>query len=392
MKWHLPSSASAEHRGRTEKAVIKEHKAVFEYLKTLETRLTIDRNQILQESEIHFEVLQQYSVGVRGDRIVLGNIRLNLCEYVNKHDEDDGTSSSGAGTADNDSDSFATQGIIRRYLMQDSKVNSTLKIAIRMRHTEGDRNFVAPPLKSAMVFGGIAGIMNAEQAELSDDNGHMPSLTSKTRDMNELQDTYRRTLAAAWSCTPGELPPDRLVEDIFAGGDGGNMLPPPNTWASRQPSRHGHDRPNEGDRDDEDTASLSDSESRLTIRGHSPSHIRSTSSTFLSPNSAVTSKSTPHTLDASPTFRHLRNRHSKGGSLDTPSMSMSTSSSSSNITGVSGRGSIEQQMRHQHDREKQKQKINQRRGIAGGHRSSTHELTEFDVREDLKSWTVEVNE
>ena len=34
------------------------------------------------------------------------------------------------------------EGIVRRYLMQDSKVNSTLKVGIALRQVEGDRNFV----------------------------------------------------------------------------------------------------------------------------------------------------------------------------------------------------------------------------------------------------------
>lgn len=33
------------------------------------------------------------------------------------------------------------EGIVRRYLMQDSKINSTLRIGIAIRQVEGDRNF-----------------------------------------------------------------------------------------------------------------------------------------------------------------------------------------------------------------------------------------------------------
>lgn len=124
VKWHLPSSTSAEHRGRTDKAIIKEHKAFWEYEKVLAVRLTVDRTKLLQESEIHFEVLQEYSASARGDRIVLGNIKLNLAEYVDQSDEDE-------------------DGVTRRYLMQDSKINSTLKIGVLMRQIEGDRDFIA---------------------------------------------------------------------------------------------------------------------------------------------------------------------------------------------------------------------------------------------------------
>jgi hypothetical protein len=48
----------------------------------------------------------------------------------------------------------------------------------------------------------------------------MPSLNTKSREAGELQDMYRRTLAAYWSAQPGELKADECIEDIFAGGDG----------------------------------------------------------------------------------------------------------------------------------------------------------------------------
>jgi hypothetical protein len=40
-----------------------------------------------------------------------------------------------------------------------------------MKQTEGDKNFIAPALKTAQVFSGIAGIMAGEQAELEDHGG-----------------------------------------------------------------------------------------------------------------------------------------------------------------------------------------------------------------------------
>ena len=88
-----------------------------------------------------------------------------------------------------------------------------------MRQVEGDRNFVAPPLKSAPVFGGIAGIMTSEQGD-GEDGSNMPSMSSKAQEIGKLQDMYRQNLAASWAVQAGELPPDKCIEDIFAGGDG----------------------------------------------------------------------------------------------------------------------------------------------------------------------------
>lgn len=146
VKWHLPSSTSAEHRGRTDKAGIKEHKVSWDYIKTIPVRLTIDKSNNLTETLIHFEVVQDYSSGGRGEKITLGQVTLNLSEYVEESEDGE-------------------EGVVRRYLMQESKINSTLKIGIGMKQIDGERNFVAPPLKTAPVFGGIAGIMAGEQVE-----------------------------------------------------------------------------------------------------------------------------------------------------------------------------------------------------------------------------------
>lgn len=47
----------------------------------------------------------------------------------------------------------------------------------------------------------------------------IPSI-NRSREAGELQDMYRRTLAASWAAQEGELPADECIEDIFNGGDG----------------------------------------------------------------------------------------------------------------------------------------------------------------------------
>lgn len=114
-------------------------------------RLSIDKNNNLAETQIHFEIIQDYNVGGKGQKVALGQVLLNLAEYVEESEGVDGE-----------------EGVVRRYLMQESKINSTLKIGIAMKQIDGDRNFVAPPLKTAPVFGGIAGIMVGDQVEQDD--------------------------------------------------------------------------------------------------------------------------------------------------------------------------------------------------------------------------------
>ncbi|KAK5173922.1 uncharacterized protein LTR77_002603 [Saxophila tyrrhenica] len=234
IKWHLPSSTAAEHRGRTEKCAIRDHRVAYDYEKRIPVRLTVGKDGMLQECSVDFEILQEYGAGGRGERIRLGDVKLNLAEYVEASETPASPGAAGPGQGE--------EGVVRRYLMQESKINSTLKLGIHMRHVEGTRDFYAPPLRTAPVFGGIAGIIHSSEPaataqrmnvsggvdaagaspELGAEGQDMavPNLSSRNKEVGEMQDMYRRTLAAFWASQPGELRADECIEDIFAGGDG----------------------------------------------------------------------------------------------------------------------------------------------------------------------------
>lgn len=98
-----------------------------------------------------------------------------------------------------------------------------------MRYIEGTREYEAPALRNAPVFGGIAGIMSSSEPasgppQLNTDpdgqDSNIPNLSSMNKENGEMQDMYRRTLTAFWASQPGELKADECIEDIFAGGDG----------------------------------------------------------------------------------------------------------------------------------------------------------------------------
>ncbi|KAK5656225.1 hypothetical protein OQA88_4986 [Cercophora sp. LCS_1] len=272
IKWWLPHSLHhKEHRDRTSRCPIANHRVEYNYSKVVTLRIAIDKAGNLAECPIEFEVLQEFSVagtigGVtsRDEKVSLGVIRLNLSEYVEESEailRDGSTTTtrrtslniSGPGdksghqrkrssmSADreasprsiNPPSDFEDElqavdvqdGVVRRYLMQESKINSTLKISILLKQVDGERNYVAPALKTAPVFGGIAGFVANDALEpvdaLADSTStHVPSVSNKSRDVSELQDMYRRALAASWASQPGELPADQCIEDIFAGGDG----------------------------------------------------------------------------------------------------------------------------------------------------------------------------
>ncbi|KAI9727671.1 MAG: hypothetical protein M1828_005899 [Chrysothrix sp. TS-e1954] len=305
IKWHLPSSTSAEHRGRTDKCQIRDHKVSYDYSKDVPVRMTVDGAGNLKEAQVQFEVVQEYASSHRGERILLGHVRLNLAEYVDPSEYD------------------GADGICRRYLMQDSKINSTLKIGINMKLVEGDRNFNAPPLKTAAVFGGIAGIMAGEQGD-SDDVGHMPSLSSKSREHGEVQDMYRRNLVAYWAAQPGELRADECIEDIFSGGDG---------WGPNAPE---DERPPTG------RLTADDANKPRSSHRHTASHDSSRHASTTSLNTAT-----------------ARDRF---GSIVSQ--------------GVAGRTSLQHQ-------------ASELRVEADGKQKSTNsEKDEFELREDLRSWTM----
>jgi hypothetical protein len=178
IKWHLAHSMHAEHRGRTSKCPIANHRVDYSFSKLVPSvRISMDRNNNLSECPIEFEVIQEFPAA---EKITLGYVKLNLSEFVEesetfgkdiispprkRHSSSSGGLANGAKAALTGKNEDIEDGIIRRYLMQDSKVNSTLKIGILMVQVDGERNFIAPILKTAPVFGGIAGIMAPEQAE-----------------------------------------------------------------------------------------------------------------------------------------------------------------------------------------------------------------------------------
>lgn len=187
IKWHLANSIHAEHRGRTPRCPILNHRVDYGYSKVIPSiRIPIERNSALAECYIELEILQEFSVpaaGVRDERVPLGVVRLNLSEFVEESDAITSRKRSASlGTAAGAAmgsppvprvhgGEETEDGIVRRYLMQESKVNSTLQVGILMVQIDGERNYVAPPLKTAPVFGGIAGFMAGEQVEQDDTAG-----------------------------------------------------------------------------------------------------------------------------------------------------------------------------------------------------------------------------
>lgn len=183
-----------------------------------------------------------------------------------------------------------------------------------------------------MVFGGIAGVVSSEQAEI-DDHGQVPSINAKSNEVADMQDIYRRTLAASWSSRVGDTPADSLIESLFSG----------NSTLSSEAQSGRAVRTEDGHE-----ILLNDADSG-----------RMGSADRLSPGSDKRSRSSPSNSlrngDVGPDFTPAAGRSLK-------------------------RGSIQQQL------------YGKSKGKALKSRNPSHELSEFDVREDLRSWEVSTRE
>ncbi|KAH0596850.1 hypothetical protein MHUMG1_05158 [Metarhizium humberi] len=366
IKWHLSHSMHAEHRGRTGKCPISNHKVDYGYSKLIPgVRISMEKNNSLTECPMEFEIVQEFAVA---EKITLGYVKLNLAEYVEESESFSreagspprkrssiGVSPTPADGGAGPENRIVEEGIVRRYLMSDSKINSTLKIGILMVQVDGERNFVAPALKTAPVFGGIAGLV-APEAE--DDTSPMPSI-SKPRDAAEVHDLYRRTLAASWSRQPNELPADECIEDIFSGGNG---------WGTK---KEAHDNHNSDEGEAEPLAGTLRPSDFRRYANHHNSHDRSHS-------------------------RHSRN---KSASSDR-SVSTVTGGSGGNGTGGHRRGGrfVTEDGRDARDDDLGSSRSGSMGSLAPTLGSSSdggrgepvmrraREVDEFEVREDLVAW------
>ena len=194
VKWHILHSSSGECRGKTDRAPIVDHKSGWaDYRRECAFKVGIGRNGVLQERMLMMEVWVEMISG--RERFRIGTVAVNLSEYASVKSE------------------------TRRYLLQESKMNSTVKVTIAVVHVEGIRDYTTPPLKKAQMFHGITNLL-AENKDLPQISRGIEQHNTKHVLHSPTQEMYRRTFSAQWRLQAGELPPSDVVEDIFKGGSG----------------------------------------------------------------------------------------------------------------------------------------------------------------------------
>jgi len=174
-------------------------------------------------------------------------------------------------------------------------------------------------------------VHSTEQPIDADDLGHLPAISTKSREIADMQDMYRRTLAASWSSRACDLPADKLVEELFAGSS---------CW-----NNNAHNA----------NAGLSTEDHRDSLLSVEAATRQSRAGKQLSPS-----------FERRPKSSSSDHSHSNGKTPD----------SLAALEHPKKGGSIEQQL------------YEGARGRGWKAPNTNNELSEFDVREDLRSWEV----
>jgi hypothetical protein len=204
--------------------------------------MLVDKRNMLQDATLELEVwhempmpgthghVHQHSgvphVHVSGkekeEKARVGIVRMNLAEYVRECRDIRERLEREAPAEDAATKAEAVKGVTRRYLLQDSKVNCTLKVMIDLKQTEGDDKYDAPALRMDPGFSGITGLMR----DANDEADELAPLTKTNRSVtangqtDDMTEAYRQTLAAELLREPGQPSAEEVIEDIFSGGNG----------------------------------------------------------------------------------------------------------------------------------------------------------------------------
>ncbi|KND04707.1 uncharacterized protein SPPG_00416 [Spizellomyces punctatus DAOM BR117] len=138
VKWKLKNGGSYE--GLTHKVVVKEHVASWDCTFRLEPTMIIGKDGVLLPCELILYIRQSVNAGKSTEDI--GMVSINLAEYA------------------------ASRSTSRRYLLQESRVNSIIKVTIEMKLVKGDPVYKVPEVsKRDLSSESIRGIFSEEGRE-----------------------------------------------------------------------------------------------------------------------------------------------------------------------------------------------------------------------------------
>lgn len=200
----------------------------------------------------------------------------------------------------------------------------------------------------------------------------------KSTETRELQDMYRRTLAASFAAQAGELPADECIESIFAGGDGWrdkHEVNPVNIPSSRHRRGDSHSRSSHKRNRSQDgppgSPHLGNRSSSHNLHSHQRQSSRESLSSFFHRKKTNSSTS----LSASVSTLMTSSHHEDGGG------------GGGGAPGSGGRSPIPPSpsgMDLNAGQYGQQQEERERKG-------ALREVDELDIREDLRSWTLPIS-
>ncbi|KAJ1661138.1 hypothetical protein IWQ61_000008 [Dispira simplex] len=117
-KWRIKNGTTSS--GYTRRAPISDHRVDLGYQISKKLDLVIGKDGVLSNCELYLQVKQETN---QDSPRTLGVLTLNLAEYAQEGE------------------------VTRRYLLQESKSNSTFKITVHMKQTGGDTKYTTPTLK-----------------------------------------------------------------------------------------------------------------------------------------------------------------------------------------------------------------------------------------------------
>ncbi|KAI8076737.1 N-terminal C2 in EEIG1 and EHBP1 proteins-domain-containing protein [Halteromyces radiatus] len=152
VKWKLQKASQST--GITTKEHIKEHCVVWSFPVTTTAELVISKQHLLTPCELKLEIFQQ--VGGSNAK-QMGSLSINLSEY-------------------------ATSGFItKRYLLEECKFNSFIKLSIEMKQiTNVDEPFSVPPLTKPPRQTDISVMISNTASEKKEDSSIAHSISGST--------------------------------------------------------------------------------------------------------------------------------------------------------------------------------------------------------------------
>ncbi|KAG2174223.1 hypothetical protein INT43_004244 [Umbelopsis isabellina] len=204
IKWKIKYADAPS--GSTARAPITDHNVLWNHTNATTVHLIVGKDNILAPCDLKLEVFQELNGGK--DTHTIGTLTLNLSEYA------------GSGTT------------TRRYLLDDCKFNSTLKLSIRLfQKSDADIKYEVPPLKKQQIFADIPTMITERKDKglvkddlfIADPKGQSSaSLSSipvhKSHSAVNLEHFYKKSLSPIPMLkSSDDQSPTDLVEQLFQG-------------------------------------------------------------------------------------------------------------------------------------------------------------------------------